>query len=87
MLPFALKTINTIAPIIPITMPVIFVEEKCCLKNATAIIKVNSGVRELSTPAVELESLVCAFANRMAGRPFPNKPTKVMRSKNLTGTL
>ena len=87
MLPFPLKTISTIAPIIPITIPVIFVEEKCCLKNATPIIKVNSGVRELSTPAVELDSFVCAFANRMDGSPFPNKPTSVIRSKNFTGTL
>jgi hypothetical protein len=68
-------------------MPLIFVEEKCCLKKATAIINVNRGVRELSNPTVELESFVCAFANKMAGRPFPNKPTSVIRSKNFTGTL
>jgi hypothetical protein len=57
------------------------------LKNATAIIKVNKGVRELSTPAVELESLVCAFANKMAGNPFPNKPTSVIMNKNFDGTF
>jgi len=49
-----------------------------CLKNTAATIKVNKGVKQFNTPAVELLSLVCAVANKMAGIPLPNNPTKVI---------
>ena len=39
------------------------------------MIRVNSGVRELSIPARLLSICVCALVNRYAGIPFPMTPT------------
>jgi hypothetical protein len=38
------------------------------------IIKVKTGLNELSIPATELSILVCASGNRKAGMPLPKNP-------------
>ena len=43
-----------------------------------ATTKVKMGVKVFNRPAVELFNFVCAVANKIAGIPLPNKPTRVI---------
>lgn len=69
------KRIKKMAPANPKKTPITFRKIKGDLKNKIPKTKVNRGVKELSTPAIELLISVCAKAKRNAGKKLPAKPT------------
>ena len=71
----AVGAISIVAPIRPINTPASLCQVPFIWKNQIPMSKVNSGVRELRIPVVELEMWVCAMAQQKAGNPLPVKAT------------
>ena len=69
--------ISPIAPIKPMSIPIIWFFNGLDLNRKVPIIKANKGTKEFSIPLKELATLVCAKVNKNAGITFQITPKRI----------